>query len=162
MVFEKPKLPLELTGLEVVFLTDSISNKDLAEGLPDKDAYWPVARETLLLLGSAYVELVSVDGIDSGPVTLQITEEMAWLLRGKVKTGDMAIDKTPIGVALLTKLYTMIQEFNSELGDSDWRLAEEPIQEDVIVRLHEFREKEIANATANNDPDPDLNPNDLT
>jgi hypothetical protein len=108
---------LSLTGLEVVFLTDSISNRDLAEGLPERDAYVPLARQALLLLGSAYRELVSTDGINSGPVTLQVTEEVAWLLRGKVRTGDVGIDGTTnVGVPLLLKLYEILNGFNSEVG----------------------------------------------
>ena len=162
MVFEKPKLPISLYGVEVVYLTDSITNKDVAEGLPDKDAYVPLARETLLLLSSAYCELVKDGpadqggGILIGPVTLHLTEEMTWLLRGKVKTGDVAIDgKTNIGVGLLLKLYGLLQQFNSDLGD--WPIAEEPSHEGAIVRLQAFRDKEKANAGAETYDDPDSN-----
>src|SRR5689334_11117173 len=113
---EQPTRALDLTGLEVVFLTDSITNRDIAEGLPDKEAYLPLAREALLLLGSAYRELVSTDGIAAGPVTLQVTEEIAWLLRSKVRTGDLAIDgKTNIGVPMLLKLYDLLNAFNSDV-----------------------------------------------
>jgi hypothetical protein len=109
-------LPLELTGLETVFLTDAIKNDDAAQGLPDRDSYFPLAREALLLLGSAYVELVHPDGIAPGPVTLQVSEEVAWLLRGKVKTGDIGIDgQTNVGVPLLMKLYRLLLSFNAEV-----------------------------------------------
>ena len=68
---------ITLTGLEIVYLCDSIANKDIAEGLPDKDAFVPLARGALLKLGSAYRELVAVDGIAPGPVMVAITEEEA-------------------------------------------------------------------------------------
>lgn len=110
-----PTRPLELTGLEVVFLTDAISNRDVAEGLPDKDAYYPLARQTLLLLGSTYCELVSADGILNGPVTLYVTQEMAWLLRGKVKTGDVGVDGVVLGHGLLCKLYELLLAFNADV-----------------------------------------------
>src|SRR3990167_10965657 len=114
---ETPTLPITLTGLETVFLADSVANKDLAEGLPDQDAYVPLARQALLLLGGAYRELVTAEGIAPGPVTLQVTEEVAWLLRSKVRTGDLAIDgKTNIGVPLLLKLYDLLNAFNADLS----------------------------------------------
>jgi hypothetical protein len=113
---ERPTRTLALTGLEVVFLTDGVMNRDIAEGLPDRDAYVPLARQTLLLLGSAYRELVSTDGIKPGPVCIEVTEEIAWLLRGKVRTGDVAIDGTTnVGVPLLLKFYDILNAFNSEI-----------------------------------------------
>jgi hypothetical protein len=114
---EPPTRALTLTGLEVVYLTDSVTNRDIAEGLPDRDAYVPLARQVLLLMGSAYRELVSSEGIKSGPITLQVTEEIAWLLRSKVRTGDVAIDGTTnVGIPLLLKLYEILNAFNSEIA----------------------------------------------
>lgn len=78
---EPVRYPCLLTGLEVVFLTDSIANSDLAQGLPDADAKIPVARDALLLLGSAYIEVVSEAAIEAGPVLLEVTEEQCWLFR---------------------------------------------------------------------------------
>lgn len=116
-MLEQPTLPLTLSGLEVVFLCDAILNDDVAKGLPDRDSYYPLARSALLLLGSAYVELVDETGIAPGPVTLQVTEEAAWLLRSKVRTGDLAIDgKTNIGVSLLLKLYGILLQFNADVA----------------------------------------------
>src|SRR6266480_2759902 len=93
-------LELSLSGLEVVFLTDSIDNRDQAVGLDEQYAYLPLARKALLLLGSAYREVVTSEGIRPGPVELQVSEELVWLLRGKVKTGDLAIDgKTNVGIS---------------------------------------------------------------
>lgn len=110
-----PTLPLDLTGLEVVYLTDSVRNDDAAQGLPDRDAFYPLGRDAHLLLGSAYRELVKADGIAPGPVRLMVTEEQAWLFRSKVRTGDVGIDGTTnVGVSLLTKLYALLAGFDAE------------------------------------------------
>jgi hypothetical protein len=111
-----PTRALTLSGLEIVYLTDSIRNKDVAEGLPEREAYLPVGRDALLLLGSAYRELVSAEGIQPGPVTLQVSEEIAWLLRDKVRTGDLAIDgQTNIGIPLLLKLFEVLNSFTVDV-----------------------------------------------
>lgn len=110
-------LPIELTGLETVFLCDGILNKDVAEGLEDPKAIVPIARQTLLLLGSAYREVVSkTEGI-RGNVTLQVTEEMAWLMRSKVRTGDVDIGGQNIGVGLLLKLYELLGAFQANVAE---------------------------------------------
>ena len=145
----KPALPIDLTGVEVVFLADQIQNDDKAKGLPDESTYMPLAREALLLLGSAYVELVESNaGIKIGPVTLFITEEIAWLLRSKVRTGDVAIDgRTPIGHILLLKLYMLLLQFNAGF------ITEKTVAEDVadvdgkLIRLSEWKAREYPNAS---------------
>jgi hypothetical protein len=112
---ETPTRPLTLSGLEVVYLTDSVRNKDTAEGLPEREAYVPVGREALLLLGSAYRELVAPEGVKPGPVTLQVSEEIAWLMRDKVRTGDLAIDgQTNVGITLLLKLFEVLNSFTAD------------------------------------------------
>ena len=106
--------PLSLTGMEVVFLSDLISGDSEADELP-KHKY--VCRQLLLLLGSAYLELVDRDGISVGPVDLCVTEEMGWIMHSRTNTGDMGIDgKTNIGVGLLLKLYTLLEAFNNEVA----------------------------------------------
>jgi len=110
-------LVIALTGKEVVYLTDSILNKDIAEGLSEKEAYMPLARPLLLKLASLFTELVSETGVLPGPVDIAITEEEAWLLRTKVRSGDILQDGTPIGISLLCKLYNLLIEFNNELND---------------------------------------------
>jgi hypothetical protein len=147
---------LTLTGLEVVFLTDSISNKDIAEGLPDRDAYVALGREAILLLGSAYRELVSPEGVQEGPVTLQVNEEVAWLLRSKVRTGDLAIDgKTNIGIPLLLKLFEVLNSFTAAL-DGPFSTDEEPeISERDRQFLIHLKEGTNARANANENPGTD-------
>lgn len=116
---QDPTLPLELNGMEVIYLTDSVKNSDVAEGLPEKDAYVPLARALLLLLGSAYRELVR-PGVPplEGPVSIEINQEQAWLLRTKVRTSDVGYDgMTNIGAGLLIKLYALILEFNADIPE---------------------------------------------
>ncbi len=132
---EPVRYPCLLTGLEVVFLTDSITNSDLAQGLPDADAKIPVARDALLLLGSAYIEVVSETAIEPGPVLLEITEEQCWLFRSKVRTGSVAIDgKTIIGPVLLCKLFALLLRFKyGEDADDDDPSSEAGLEIDSVV-----------------------------
>ena len=157
MSLSDPTRELELTGLEVVFLTDSITNRDVAEGLPERDSYLPLARQALLLLGSAYRELVTTDGIAPGPVHLQVTEEIGWLLRSKVRTGDVAIDgRTNVGIPLLLKLYGLLSAFNADvtglppvLPVSEPQMTERDRQFLTLLRT----QKEDADARGDADPD---------
>lgn len=132
---------LTLSAQEVVFLTDSIHNDDCAQGLPDSEAYVPLARALLLVLGSAYCELVSEAAIAEGVATISITEEQAWLLRSKVRTGDLGIDRTSrIGLTLLPKLYELLLRFNS--FDTGLPPADEPpLPWDYFAKLAALKEE---------------------
>src|SRR3990167_2200255 len=131
-LIDTPHLPLALTGREVVFLCDRIANKDYAEGLEDKERYIPLARKALLLLGSAYVEVVKPDKIEyDARVTLHVDEEIAWLLRGKVTTGDLGIDGKPIGPTLLVKIYAILLEFAAGLSDLEITIEDWPTWNDI-------------------------------
>ncbi len=154
-------LELSLSGLEVVFLTDSIDNRDQAVGLDEQYAYLPLARKALLLLGSAYREVVTSEGIRPGPVELQVSEELVWLLRGKVKTGDLAIDgKTNVGISLLLKFYALLTCFNSGLADLPVAAVAEPSLSDEEMRA--LKEELNAGATIQNDrPNKDGGPDDV-
>ena len=150
----KPTLPIVLSGLEVIHLSDSIAADDHAKGLPERDAYVPLARQALLLLGSAYRELVQPVGISDGLVEIHITEELAWLFRSKTRTGDLAIDnKTNVGIPLLLKLYEMLACFNSELDLTAGPYEEPAVTEDVRTFLTEL--KEYHNARPDKNPDSD-------
>lgn len=118
-MLQDPTLPLMLNAMEVIHLTDSIKNGDVAEGLPEKDAYVPLARGLLLLFGSAYRELVRAGAPpEPGPVFLEVTQEQAWLLRTKVRTSDLGYDGvTNIGAGLLIKLYALLLEFNADVPE---------------------------------------------
>ena len=142
-------LPLQLKALEVIHLSDAIANDDVAKGLPERDAYVPLARQALLLLGSAYRELVGPEGYSDGSVVLQVTEEQAWLLRSKIRTQDLGMDnKTNIGIPLLLKLYDLLLQFNSELPDI--RIMEHSEVDGEYVRkfLGLLKEENSARATS--------------
>ena len=139
-----PALPLTLTGVEVVHLADSLNEWTASlvdgDGLTTYQRYLPLVRSALLQLGSAYVELVTMAAIEVGPVDVHITEEMAWLLRSKVRSGDIAIDgKTQIGHVLLIKLYYLLLQFNS--GWADYQPVTENL-DDKIVRLAEWKKSQ--------------------
>lgn len=149
---DEPTAPITLTGLEVVFLTDAIKNDDAPEGRVGQGKNDPIGRDTLLLLGSAYEELVTADGVAPGPVVLYISQEIAWLFRSKVKTGDLGIDgKTKVGVSLLPKIYKLLLEFNSDLS-LDTVDADE-LTDDVKMRLEEYNAR--AHQDTNRDSDTD-------
>lgn len=155
---EPVRYPCLLTGLEVVFLTDSIANSDLAQGLPDADAKIPVARDALLLLGSAYIEVVSEAAIEAGPVLLEVTEEQCWLFRSKVRTGSVAIDgKTIIGPALLCKLFALLLRFKyGEEEDDDDGPTEDglEIDRDVLkLQLEAYHAEHGTHKDADTDAD---------
>ena len=150
----KPTLPIVLSGLEVIHLSDSIAADDHAKGLPERDAYVPLARQALLLLGSAYRELVQPVGVSDGLLTIHITEELAWLFRAKTRTGDLAIDnKTNIGISLLLKLYELLACFNSELDLTVGSVEEPAVTEEARAYLHELKEKSSARPDPHTDTD---------
>lgn len=122
---DKSTLPLTLTALEVIYLTDSIANSDVDQGdVDNRGGVQPLARPLLLKLGSAYCELVAPSGYDAtATVTLSVTEPEAWLLRGKVQTGTTGMDKSVIGVGLLRKLYGLLLAFNSEPVTEEFRVT---------------------------------------
>ena len=150
----KPTLPIVLSGFEIIHLSDSIAADDHAKGLPERDAYVPLARQALLLLGSAYRELVQPIGVSDGLVSIHITEELAWLFRAKTRTGDLGIDnKTNIGIPLLLKLYELLAAFNSELDLTVGFVEEPAVTEEARAFLTEL--KEYHNARPDKNPDTD-------
>lgn len=152
----KPTLALGLSGLEVIHLSDSIANDDIAKGLPEREAYVPLARQALLLLGSAYMELVIPEGVSDGIVQIHVTEEQAWLFRSKTRTGDLAIDgKTNIGIPLLRKLYALLSSFNSGIEIETSLVSEPPISEIGKMYLAALKEGIDARRTPSDNPDTD-------
>lgn len=100
-------LPLLLGAVEVICLADAVRNEDC-------DGDRPIGKALLLKLGSAYLELVGEHDLDSQTrVSVGVTEPETWLLRSKVQTGTVGIDKTVIGAGLLRKLYALLLEFNT-------------------------------------------------
>jgi len=141
----KPHLGLTLTGKEIVFLTDAIDNGDIAKGLDEKEVYIPLARRVLLILGSAYREVVTPKGVLDKSVTIQVDEETTWLFRNKVKTGDLAVDnRTPVGLTILPKLYALLIQFNSGLEDLKVvDVDEPPVSDEIRQKLADFSKPKI-------------------
>lgn len=109
----EPTIGLTLSGLEVVYLSDNLRN---ADNIDAEQKEFACLKPLLLNLGSAYVELVSDAGISVGPVTIEVTKAQAWLMRSKVKTGDLAIDgQTNVGVGLSRKLFAVLLEFEEAM-----------------------------------------------
>jgi len=120
----EPTGTLSLSGHEVVFLSDALRNGDGVKAIEDEVS---CLRPLLLNLGSAYRELVDVTGIADGPVSIAVTEAQCWLMKSKVRTGDLAIDgKTNVGVGLLLKLYGLLLELQSGLEGMEVAAYDEP------------------------------------
>jgi hypothetical protein len=118
MAIVEPRKEITLDALEVVYLNDAISAGDVAQGLPEKDAYFTCAREALILLAGAWNEVITDDEdptIDKhATVTLAITEEMAWLFKAKVITSTVAIDnQTKLGLTLQRKINDVLLSFKA-------------------------------------------------
>ena len=147
-------LLLELNGIEVMFLADAVLNRDVTEGSTDVESR-PIARPLLLKLGSAYCELVSDKGILEGAVTVAVTQEEAWLLRSKVRSGDLGPGNTPLGIPLLLKLYGLLAVFNAdlELPEAEEGYDDLGIMESQRQYLRGVRAKEEADARREPDED---------
>lgn len=143
-------LPLSLTGLEIVFLTDSVRN---ADNIPADQAEFPCVKPLILLLASVYNEVIENGAVKNIILEIAITMNMAWYLRTKVRSGDIAIDgKTNVGVPLNLKLNELIMRFEVEDNfPSALEDGEVPLTDEKKAWL-----KEGANATRTNpDPSPD-------
>lgn len=111
----KTTATLELTGMEVVFLSDSLCN---ARNISSDKEEFGYLKDLVINLSSLYLELVNPDGILEGPLSIEISELECWLLRSHVRTGDIGIDgKTTVGVTLLTKLYKILQNYANERSE---------------------------------------------
>jgi hypothetical protein len=100
-------LPLELTAMEVLLLTDRIQNTDRDEGRE-------IAKPFLLKLASAYLEMIG-ERAKEGTCTLWITEPEAWMARSKFNSGDRCDADPKLGIHMLRKLYTILLSFDAEL-----------------------------------------------
>ena len=136
-----PILPVSLTGVEVVHLIDALRNGDSVKGREDELGE---LRPLIQKLGQLYRFLVKPTGILPGPMIVEVTEDQVWLMRSKVRTGDMGIDKSAIGVDLSLKLYAALASF--ETGLSEYGIVD-------IADL--FKEDASARAEPSQDPDPD-------
>ncbi len=114
-------LELKLNVYEVVHLVDAI---DGIPQLPQPEqrgstAYLEVdpSRNLLSGLGRLFDELVPgngdfYEGCEDYYQEILVTEEDLWLIKSRVKTGDMSIDGTVnIGVGLLKKIFALLRAF---------------------------------------------------
>lgn len=134
-----PTLPISLSGLETVFLLDSVRNGASIKDIEDELG---CLHELVLNLGSLYRELVKPEGIQPGPLSVHISKEQAWLLRAKVRTGDLGIDgQTNVGVGLSLKLYELMARFESRVKESFDEAAEDepPLSADGREALKALR-----------------------
>ena len=100
---------LTLTGNEVVFLADAVRNGVTIKGVEDELSS---TKGLIVKLGSLYRELVSIKGILEGPLSIAVSLEEAWTLRGCVFTSALALDgQTNNGINLSIKLYEILSRF---------------------------------------------------
>lgn len=128
---------LFLSRDEIIVLTDRIQNTDAGTDDMRVRSY-----DLLLKLSSAYLELVTVDGINRPEVPIAITEAEAWALRTKVTSMDKTPNDALFGVKLLRKIYTILQAYNAVL---DVPLAEGVEEKDARAikdALARWRERE--------------------
>jgi hypothetical protein len=106
-------LPIELTAMEVLLLTDRVQNADREDG-------HEIAKPLLIKLGSAYIEMIGEKPKD-GTVTIHLTEPETWLARSKFNSGDRCDADPKLGIHLLLKLYRMLLQFDAaiDLPDAD-------------------------------------------
>lgn len=143
MVEVLPTLPISLTGVEVIHLIDSLRNGATLKEIEDEPGY---LRDLVLKLSSLYRELVGAE-IKPGPASIEVTEPQVWLMRAKVRSGDVGIDKSMIGVALSNKLYALLNSFASGFSDYD------TIEDDELA--HIIKPAEEASERVESHPDSD-------
>lgn len=106
-----PMKRISLNADEVMVVTDRVLNFDV--GTEDMQV---VAYKLLLKLGSAYVEMLgSESGKKAGFVEISMSEPELWLIRSKIHSGDKSSNDALFGVKLLTKIYTLLLEYNSDI-----------------------------------------------
>lgn len=130
---------LYLTRDEVITLTDRMQNTDC--GTEEK---FVRPYELLLKLGSAYLELVTVDGALHPEVPVAVTESEAWLLRSKITSMDKTATDPLFGVKLLRKLYEILERYNAGVDLQVGPVAEVEEKDPRAIKeaLARWREKE--------------------
>ena len=135
-------LPLDLTADEIRILTDSLGNEDKEDGKV-------IAKPLLLLLGSAFLEMLPPEAPKAGTVTIRVTEPQAWLLRSKVNSG-MRTDRQPkLGLECLAKLYRLLLAFDA--AEATGTLADATLEG---TRDRQWSDEDKAQFVS--DPDADL------
>lgn len=97
--------PIDLTAMEVLFLTDRVQNEDKDEGKQ-------IAKRLLIKLAAAYLEMLD-EKPKAGTVTIWLTEPETWLARSKFNSGDRCDADPKLGIHMLRKLYTLLLAFDT-------------------------------------------------
>lgn len=139
---------LRLSRDEVITLTDRIQNTD--SGTEEKLVY---PYTLLLKLGSAYLELVTVDGAMQPEVPIAVTEAEAWLLRSKVTSMDKTATDPLFGVKLLRKIYEILEDYNTQIDLQTATEVEEKDPASIREALARWRESEDARTDQNETTD---------
>jgi len=100
-------LPLELTAMEVLLLTDRVQNSDRDDGRE-------IAKPFLLKLASVFLEMIG-ERPKEGTCTLHVTEAEAWLARSKFNSGDRCDADPKLGIHVLRKIYDVLLQFDAQL-----------------------------------------------
>lgn len=118
-------LPLHLNVLEVIFLADNLKVDDTDEGALEVTSHYRgdfIGRALLRKIGSLYVEFADLTGdfdfegedLDQHQAPIFVTEKEAWLIKSKIRTGDLGLDgMTNIGVRLSCKLFELVNKFDT-------------------------------------------------
>ncbi len=107
---------IELTAHEIVFLTDNIQVGDVNVGDPeDQFAPRPIARNLLLKLGSVFVQVMTPTGVlEDETRALMLTEKEYWLIKARVRVGDLGLGGKPVGATILLKVVENLLKFNPD------------------------------------------------
>jgi len=131
--------------LEVIFLADNLKVDDTDEGHPNVPSHYRgdyIGRSLLRKIGSLYVEFAEQTddfdfestGTPTNLIPIFITEAEAWLVKSRVRTGDLGLDgMTNIGVRLSCKLFDLVNKFDTSAiqihlpertdGSGDWHFT---------------------------------------
>ena len=105
---------VEFTAHEIVFLTDNIQVGDVNVGDPDHPyTIEPIARALLLKLGGVFLQVLTTTGVKEDEARgVNLTEKECWLIKSRVRVGDLGLGAKPVGVGILLKILTTLMKFN--------------------------------------------------
>jgi hypothetical protein len=109
-------IPIDLTAHEIVFLTDNIQVGDTNVGDPDHPhTPEPIARALLLKLGNVFLQVMSPTGVQENESRgVSLTENECWLIKSRVRVGDLGLSGKPVGATILLKVVTALVQFNPD------------------------------------------------
>lgn len=145
---EERTLPIAFTARQIIFLFDAVRVEDLDLGDPDNPGKIdPIGRGLLIKLGSAFLEMTTDVAIeDKKACTLEFTEKECWLIKARVRSGDMSAS-VPVGIPILRRVMETLISFRADLGNVPIACVEDdhPFTQDDL-QLLQLKEKEDAGA----------------